>query len=91
MKYVPTIKLLTEEIYLFTDDKPDAETFTDIFIHMYGLSKEDIYKATYIAKILMGNIDVSKFLETDARLKLNVKTALKSCEIEDRVYVKEVL
>ena len=84
-------KMSGEESYLFTDESPEAETFTDIFIHMYGLSKEDIYKATYIAKILMGMVDVSNFIETDKRLKLNLKAALKSFEKEDRVYVKEVL
>ena len=84
-------KLSGEEIYLFTEDSDIPETFTDLFIHMYGLNKNEIYKATYVTRILMGQIDVSNFIEDDKRLKLNVKTALKSSEIEDRVYVKEVL
>ena len=84
-------KLSGEEIYLFTNDKKYPETFTDLFIHMYGLNKEQIYKATYITKILMGSIDTSKFFEDDKRLKLNVKATIESSKIENRVYVKEVL
>lgn len=84
-------KLSGEEIYLFTDDKKNPETFTDLFIHMYGLNKDEVYKATYITRILMGSVDVSNFLSDDARLKNNVLATLKSAEIEDRVYVKEIL
>ena len=84
-------KVSGEEIYMFTEDNKNPETFTDLFIHMYGLSKNDVYKATYIARILMGQIDISNFIEDDKRLKLNVETAFESAKIEDRVYVKEVL
>ena len=43
---------------------------------MYGLKKEEVFKATYVTRILMGQIKIDDFIETDARLKLNVKTAL---------------
>lgn len=84
-------KMSGEEIYLFTDDEKDPETFTDLFIHMYGLNKTDVYKATYITRILMGHIDVSEFIQDDLRLKANVKATLKSVDVQDRVYVKGVL
>lgn len=83
-------KLSGEEIYLFTDDRKDPETFTDLFIHMYGLNKSEVYKATYITRILMGDIDVSDAIQTDIRLKRAVKAAMQSAQTEDRVYVREM-
>lgn len=83
-------KLSGEEIYLFTDEKKEPQTFTDLFIHMYGLNKTEVYKATYITRILMGEINVSNVIETDLRLKKNVEMAIRSAQTEDRVYIKEM-
>lgn len=80
-------KLSGEEIYLFTDDKKTPETFTDLFIHMYGLDKEAIYKSTYVARVLMNEIDISNVFETDDRLKRCVKAAFDSAETGSRIYL----
>ena len=59
-------KVASEAIYLFTEEAKDAETFNDIFIYLYGLSRTDTLKATIIAEILMGRRSVADWRQRDA-------------------------
>ena len=58
-------KVAAAPIYLFTPDKTGPTTYNDEFIYMYGLSKSDVSRATMIARILMGQIDVSDWNERE--------------------------
>lgn len=71
-----------EALYLYTEDKADAEVYNDIFIYTYGLSMTDATKAACIAEILMGRRDIADWREKDAhyrRVLDAVKTSDEAC------------
>ena len=83
-------KVPSEAVYLYTEDQPGAKLYSDIFIHMYGLDKESVLKATAIAEILMGRRDISDWLERDAHYRQCIAVAQNSAETMRRMNVKEV-
>lgn len=82
-------KVASEAIYLFTEDAKDPETFNDIFIYMYGLSRTDTLKAVIIAEILMGRRSVADWPERDAHYIRCIEKAEQSAQQVRRLFVEE--
>lgn len=80
-------KIPSEAIYLFTDDQEKPETFNDIFIYMYGLSKADTVKAAAIVAVLCGKIDISEWKAKDTHYKRCIDAAMASAKTTQRVTV----
>ena len=80
-------KVASEAIYLFTEDAKDPQTYNDIFIYMYGLSRTDTLKATLIAEVLMGRRDVSGWDELDKFYRRCIAACAVSEETVRRVEV----
>ena len=80
-------KVASEAIYLFTDDAKDPQTFNDIFIYMYGLSRTDTLKAVIIAEILMGRRSVADWNERDEHYRKCIAAAAVSAQTVRRVEV----
>ena len=80
-------KVASEAIYLFTEDQKDPQTYNDIFIYMYGLSRTDTLKATIIAEILMVRRDISDWNARDAHYRKCIAAAAVSAETVRRVEV----
>ena len=80
-------KVTSEAIYLFTREQANPETFNDIFIHMYGLNKVDVIKASAIIDILLGKTDISAWNERDEHYKKCIAAAMKSAETVSRITV----
>lgn len=82
-------KLASEAVYLFTEDKAEPETYNDIFIYMYGLSKNDVVKAAAIVGILKGTVDISDWKAKDAHYRECIKAAAESATSGRRIEVKK--
>lgn len=82
-------KVPSESVYLFTQDRAEAETYNDIFIYMYGLKKNDVLKATTIAEILMGKRDPSDWIERDTHYRHCIEVAARSAQQVRRLSVEE--
>ncbi len=80
-------KVPSEALYLFTDDQPQAQTYNDIFIYMYGLSRVDATKAAAIVEILLGRMDVSTWKEKDAHFRRCIAAAKESAQNVRRVAI----
>jgi len=81
-------KIASEAVYLFTEDAKDPQTFNDIFIYMYGLSRTDVLKATMIAEILMGRRDISDWKERDQHYRRCIAAAEESARTVRRLEVE---
>ena len=82
-------KVASEAIYLFTEDAKDPQTYNDIFIYMYGLSRTDTLKATVIAEILMGRRSVADWREREAHYIRCIQRAEESATQVRRLFVEE--
>lgn len=71
-------KLPGRAVYLFTQDRPEPETFHDLFIYVYGLNRTDALKATCIAEILLGRRDISDWKEKDQHYRRCIAKAAES-------------
>lgn len=80
-------KLPGKAVYLFTQDKPEPETYHDLFIYMYGLSRTDVLKATCIAEILLGRRDISDWKEKDVHYRHCIRVAAESARQVRRLEV----
>jgi hypothetical protein len=82
-------KTASEAIYLFTEADPKPETYNDLFLYMYGLSKPDVIRACAIAEVLMGRTDPAAWLRADAQIRKVLQAVHRSAESGARITVKE--
>lgn len=80
-------KVPSESIYMFTEDKAEAQTYNDVFIYMYGLSRVDATKASAIIEILLDKRDISTWKEKDAHYRRCIAAAKESAKNVCRVTV----
>ena len=80
-------KIPSEAIYLFTEDREEPETFNDIFIYMYGLSKTDTIKASAIIAVLRGKTDISEWKAKDAHYRRCIDATMESAKTVQRITV----
>ncbi len=83
-------KVPSEAVYLFTDGNTQAETYNDIFLHTYGLNKEDSVKAAAISEILMGRTDTSDWCTLDKHYRRCIDAAMRSAQTGKPVNVEDV-
>lgn len=82
-------KVASEAIYLFTQEDKKPKVYNDLFLHMYGLDRTQVLKASAIAEILMGHRDISDWLERDAHYRRCIAVAEQSAKDIRRLCVEE--
>ena len=80
-------KVASDAVYLFTDEQDKPETYNDIFLYTYGLSRTDATKAAAIAELLMGWRKPEDWNERDAHYRRCIEAAWRSAESGERVEV----
>ena len=81
---VVSTKIRPESIYMFTN-KTTPYTFNDATIDLYGLALDDATKAVAIYKLLIGDSDLSFYLERDKKLKYYIEKVFESDKTNESI------